>query len=80
MIARDLAQLHGDTVELAQLGNNLSKATVFTETNETRPGFGERVQKDGLREALKWRDAAWQGTELWDYAKRPSPTSPTSAT
>src|SRR6201996_1278783 len=33
VIARDLAQLHGDTIELAQLGNNLSRATVFTETN-----------------------------------------------
>jgi hypothetical protein len=42
VIARDLAQLHGDTVELGQLGNNLSRATVFTETNETRPGFGDR--------------------------------------
>jgi hypothetical protein len=42
VIARDVAQLHGDTVELAQLGNNLSKATVYTETNELRPGFGDK--------------------------------------
>jgi len=42
VVAKDLAALHGDTVELAQLGNNLSRATVFTETNETRPGFGEK--------------------------------------
>ena len=42
VIARDIAQLHGDTIELAQLGNNLSKATVYTETNETRPGFGDK--------------------------------------
>jgi hypothetical protein len=42
VIAKDLAALHGDTVELGQLGNNLSRATVFTETNETRPGFGEK--------------------------------------
>jgi len=42
VIARDVAQLHGDTIELAQLGNNLSKATVFTETNELRPGFGDK--------------------------------------
>ena len=42
VIARDLAQLHGDTIELAQLGNNLSKATVLTETNELRPGFGDK--------------------------------------
>jgi len=42
VVAKDLAQLHGDTVELAQLGNNLSKATVYTETGETRPGFGDK--------------------------------------
>jgi hypothetical protein len=42
VIARDVAQLHGDTIELAQLGNNLSKATVYTETNEPRPGFGDK--------------------------------------
>ena len=42
VIARDIAQLHGDTIELAQLGNNLSKATVLTETGETRPGFGDK--------------------------------------
>ena len=42
VIARDLAQLQGDTLELAQLGNNLSKATAYTETGETRPGFGDK--------------------------------------
>ena len=42
VIARDVAQLHGDTIELAQLGNNLSKATAYTETGETRPGFGDK--------------------------------------
>src|SRR6516225_2103030 len=42
VIAKDVAQLHGDTVELAQLGNNLSKATAYTETGETRPGFGDK--------------------------------------
>jgi enoyl-CoA hydratase len=40
---------------------------VYTSFIEGRPGFRERVQQDGLREALKWRDAAWQGTSLWDY-------------
>ena len=41
VVARDLAHLHGDTVELARLGNNLSRATVFTEKNESIPGFGQ---------------------------------------
>jgi hypothetical protein len=42
VIARDVAHLHGDTLELAQLGNNLSKATAATETGEIRPGFGDK--------------------------------------
>jgi hypothetical protein len=53
VIARDLAQLHGDSVDLAQLGNNLSRATAFTETNETRPGFGDKPnQHDVLTGSL----------------------------
>src|SRR5258705_10202445 len=31
MIARDLVHLHGDTIELARLGNNLTKRTGLTE-------------------------------------------------
>ncbi|MFL6629549.1 MAG: hypothetical protein ACJ8G1_24150 [Vitreoscilla sp.] len=42
VIAKDIAQLHGDTIELAQQGNNLSKATTFTESGESRPGFGDK--------------------------------------
>src|SRR5205814_6955651 len=34
VVARDLAHLHGDTLELARLGNNLSWATAFNEKNE----------------------------------------------
>ena len=48
VIARDLAQLHGDTVELAQLGNNLSKATAYTETGEIRPGFGDKPNQHDI--------------------------------
>jgi len=63
VIAKDLAQLHGDSVELAQLGNNLSKATVYTETNETRPGFGDRpnvhdVITGSLPDGRAYADAA----------------------
>ena len=39
MIARDLAHLHGDTHELARLGNNLNKLTGLTEKGETVPGL-----------------------------------------
>lgn len=48
VIARDLAQLHGDTVELAQLGNNLSKATATTETGEIHPGFGDKPNQHDI--------------------------------
>ncbi len=40
-IAKDLADLHGDTLEAARQGNNLSKATAFTEKGETVKGFGD---------------------------------------
>ena len=40
-IAKDLAHLHGDTLEQAQLGNNLSKQTALNEKGEVIPGFGE---------------------------------------
>lgn len=40
-IAKDLADLHGDTLALAQQGNNISKATVLTEKGETIKGFGD---------------------------------------
>jgi hypothetical protein len=39
MIAPDLAHLHGDTLELARLGNNLNKLTGLTEKGETVPGL-----------------------------------------
>lgn len=48
VVARDLAQLHGDTLELAQLGNNLSKATAYTETGEIHPGFGDKPNQHDI--------------------------------
>jgi hypothetical protein len=41
VVARDVAHLHGDTVELAQLGNNLSKTTALTEKNTPVLGAGD---------------------------------------
>jgi hypothetical protein len=40
-VAQNLADLHGDTLEFARIGNNLTKATAFTEKNETVKGFGD---------------------------------------
>ena len=41
MVARNLSDLHGDTLEAARLGNNLTKATVFTEKGDGIKGFGD---------------------------------------
>jgi|SRR5579871_922312 len=41
MVAKNVADLHGDTLEAARLGNNLTKATAFTEKNEGIKGFGD---------------------------------------
>jgi hypothetical protein len=40
-IAQNVADLHGDTLDAARLGNNLSRTTVFTEKNETIKGAGD---------------------------------------
>jgi hypothetical protein len=40
-IAKDVADLHGDSLEAARLGNNLTKATAFTEKGDTIKGFGD---------------------------------------
>jgi hypothetical protein len=41
MIASDLAHLHGDTLELARLGNNVNKLTALTEKTEIVPGLND---------------------------------------
>ncbi len=41
VVARDLAHLHGDTVELAQLGNNLARGTAMNEKGERVNGQGD---------------------------------------
>jgi hypothetical protein len=40
-IAKDVADLHGDTLDAARLGNNLTKATAFTEKGDSIKGFGD---------------------------------------
>ncbi len=40
-IGQDVGDLHGDTLDQARLGNNLSRSTVFTEKNETIKGVGD---------------------------------------
>ncbi len=47
-IAKDLADLHGDTLDAARLGNNISKATVLTEKGETIKGFGDQPNQHDI--------------------------------
>ena len=39
MIARDVAHLHGDTIEVARLGNNITKVSDITEKGQVVPGL-----------------------------------------
>lgn len=41
MVAQDLAHLHGDTLEMARFGNNITKATDLTEKGDMVPGLNE---------------------------------------
>ena len=59
MIARDLAHLHGDTLELARLGNNLNKLTGLTEKGQIVPGLNDFTSA-GTRLGLREDDALFQ--------------------
>jgi hypothetical protein len=48
IIAKDNAQLHGDTLELAQLGNNLGRMTAFTEKGEPVNGQGSQPNQHDI--------------------------------
>jgi hypothetical protein len=61
MIAPDLAHLHGDTLELARLGNNLNKLTGLTEKGETVPGLYDYADP---------RDNDWSYVKTTPYSNR----------
>ncbi|NRF70580.1 lectin [Aquincola sp. S2] len=48
VIARDVAHLHGDELELARLGNNLSRGTALTEKGEPVKGQGDRPNEHDI--------------------------------
>jgi len=48
VVARDLAHLHGDTLDLARLGSNLTRNTVFTEKNEPVKGAGDKPNQHDI--------------------------------
>jgi hypothetical protein len=41
VVAKSVADLHGDTLDAARVGNNLTKATAFTEKGDPIKGFGD---------------------------------------
>ncbi|MES2263756.1 MAG: lectin [Pseudomonadota bacterium] len=47
-VARDVAHLHGDTLEAARLGSNLSRTTVFNEKNEPVKGAGDKPNEHDI--------------------------------
>lgn len=47
-VAKDVAHLHGDTLEAARLGNNLTKATALTEKNEAIKGSGDKPNEHDI--------------------------------
>jgi len=47
-VAKDLAHLHGDTLEQARLGNNLSKTTALNEKNEPVKGAGDKPNEHDI--------------------------------
>jgi hypothetical protein len=48
VVAKDLSHLHGDTLDAARIGNNISKATVFTEKNEPVKAFGDKPNEHDI--------------------------------
>ena len=47
-VAQNVADLHGDTLDAARLGNNLTKATAFTEKGDTIKGFGDQPNQHDI--------------------------------
>src|SRR6266550_6627914 len=47
-IAQSVADLHGDTLELARLGSNLNKVTALTEKGEVINGVGDNPNRHDM--------------------------------
>ena len=71
MIARDVAHLHGDTLELARLGNNLNKRTGLTEKGQIVPGLNDYQEIEvAARAAAAARGNEWEYANLTPYTNR----------
>jgi hypothetical protein len=62
-VAKDVADLHGDTLELARQGNNLSKATALTEKGDTINGFGDKPNVHDMLTGSRPDGTAYPGAE-----------------
>src|SRR5450830_477235 len=47
-VAKDVANLHGDTLDAARLGNNLSRTTALTEKGEAIKGAGDKPNQHDI--------------------------------
>ena len=61
MIARDVAHLHGDTIELARMGNNLTKRTGLTDKGQIVPGLNDYKHP---------QDDVWEYVRTTPYSNR----------
>jgi hypothetical protein len=61
-IAQNPGDLHGDTVETARLGNNISKATALTEKGEPILGFGDKPNSHDMLTGSQPDGTAFPGT------------------
>ena len=61
MIASSLAHLHGDTIELARMGNNLTKRSGLTEKGQIVPGLNDYQVP---------RDSDWEYSKTTPYTNR----------
>jgi hypothetical protein len=69
-IAQDVGDLHGDTLEQARRGNNLTRNTVFNEKGGTIPGAGEKPNQHDILtgsqlDGMAFTDAADHTCRNW---------------
>lgn len=62
-VAKSVADLHGDTLELARQGNNISKATALTEKGDTVLGFGDKPNQHDMLTGSRPDGTAYPGPE-----------------
>ncbi len=75
IIARDVAHLHGDAIEQARLGNNLSRTTVISEKGEPVKGAGDKPNEHDILTGSKA-----DGTAFTDAADHTCKNYTSSAT